>query len=87
MSTPSSHKKEIARRPRLSASLVAVFALALLMGTGPGLYLINPDPADPQARFTYGGVPVLYLWGLLWYGVQIVVILTAYYAIWSNDTD
>lgn len=66
---------------------MAVFTLAMVMGPGPGLHLINPDPADPQARFTVSGVPIIYLWGVFWYGIQIAVILTAYYAIWRRETD
>jgi hypothetical protein len=67
--------------------LVLLFLLAMVMGSGPGLYLINPDPGDPNAIFTLGGLPVIYLWGLLWYAVQLGVILRAYTTYWKGGDD
>ncbi|MBT4496841.1 MAG: hypothetical protein HOC74_03925 [Gemmatimonadetes bacterium] len=67
--------------------LVLLFLLAMVMGSGPGLYLINPDPGDPSATFTLGGLPVIYLWGLLWYAVQLSVIIRAYTAYWKGGDD
>jgi hypothetical protein len=69
----------------LTLILSAVFVLALIMGPGPGLYLVNPDPADPDAVRTLGTIPVLYLWALLWFGVQTAVVLTAYFTLWRDD--
>ena len=43
------------------------------MGTGPGLYLVNPNPADPDATFTFLGVPKIYAWAVLWFFVQAAV--------------
>ena len=70
----------------LRNGLVFVFVAAIVMGSGPGLRLINPDPADPNAVFTVLGLPKIYAWGLLWYGVQLVVILTAYFRIWEKKS-
>ena len=67
--------------------LALFFLLAMVMGSGPGLYLINPDPGDPNATFTLGGLPVIYLWGLLWYAVQLGVILRAYTTHWQGGDD
>ena len=36
-----------AKRKRLTIVLSLIFCLALVMGAGPGIYLINPDPSDP----------------------------------------
>ena len=69
---------------RLALVLAAVFLVAMVMGSGPGLYLVNPDPADPQARFTVLGLPTIYAWGLLWYGVQLTAVLTAYFRLWTG---
>lgn len=75
-------------KSRLSALLTALFALALIMGPGPGLHLINPDPADPNAIRTFLGLPIVYAWGLLWFAVMIGVLLVAYFKIWSlEDTE
>lgn len=69
---------------RLAIVLAAVFLVAMVMGSGPGLYLVNPDPSDPQARFTVLGLPTIYAWGLLWYGVQLMAVLTAYFKLWTG---
>ena len=73
----------------LSRILIAVFLIAMFMGSGPGLRLINPDPTDPNAVFTFLGLPKIYAWGLLWYAVQLTVILIAYFKIWitSDESD
>ena len=58
---------------------------ALIMGPGPGLNLVNPDPADPEATRVVLGLPIVYAWGLLWFGVQVALLLTAYFTVWSRD--
>ena len=71
----------------LSILLTAVFLLAMFMGSGPGLHLINPDPGDANAAFTTLGLPTIYVWGLCWYAVQIVVILVAYFKLWDEEPE
>jgi hypothetical protein len=68
----------------LALVLSSLFLLSMVMGSGPGLRLINPDYADPNAVFTVAGLPIIYLWGLFWYGIQLAVILTAYSKIWKK---
>ena len=58
--------------------LAIVFGIALLMGPGPGLELVN----RPQAIL---GVPAIYAWGLLWYVVEVGVVVVAYFFLWSRD--
>ena len=58
--------------------LAAIFALALLMGPGPGLELVN----RPQAVF---GIPAIYAWGLLWYVVEVGVVIVAYFFLWTRE--
>ena len=70
----------------LGTVLSLLFLAAMFMGSGPGLRLINPDPEDPNALFTLWGLPKIYVWGLLWYAVQLAVILVAYFKIWASDT-
>ena len=67
--------------------LVLLFVLAMIMGSGPGLYLINPDPSATDASFTTFGLPTIYVWGLLWYAVQLGVILRAYSRYWKGEGD
>ena len=67
--------------------LIFLYLLAVFMGAGPGLYLINPDIAEPTATSTALGLPVIYLWGLAWYAVQFGVILYAYLHLWREDDD
>ncbi len=67
--------------------LAGVFALALIMGPGPGLYLVNPDPSDPATLRTILGLPIVYAWGLLWFGVQAAVLIVAYFTVWASEED
>ena len=69
----------------LSILLTGLFLLAMFMGSGPGLRLINPDPNVVYAAFTTWGLPTIYLWGLCWYAVQITVILVAYFKLWDGE--
>ena len=67
--------------------LIFLFLLAVFMGAGPGLYLINPDIAEPTATYTSLGLPVIYLLVLCCYAVQFGVILYAYLHLWREDDD
>ncbi|MBT3346748.1 MAG: hypothetical protein HN712_17725 [Gemmatimonadetes bacterium] len=70
-----------------STLLTLLFVVAVFMGAGPGLHLINPDAADPQAVFVTFGLPTIYVWGLFWYIVQFGVIVVAYRRHWTHDDD
>ncbi|TWU03654.1 hypothetical protein [Neorhodopirellula pilleata] len=64
----------------LKHSLTLAFVLSLVMGTGPGVLLVNrPD--------TIQGIPLVYAWGILWYFVQVGVVLIAYFCLWSRSSD
>ncbi|MDA0334599.1 MAG: hypothetical protein O2782_05495 [bacterium] len=71
----------------MKALLIGLFLLAIVMGAGPGIHLVNPDAADPAATFTTFGLPTIYVWGLLWYVVQLGVILVAYFRFWTTKDD
>ena len=57
----------------------------MLMGSGPGIRLFNPDISDPHAVFTIFGMPKIYVWGLFWYVIQLAALLVAYFKIWKNE--
>ena len=68
----------VARRHKFGKILAAVFALALIMGPGPGILLVN----TPKPIF---GMPAVYVWGLLWYVVEVGVVILAYLYVWDTD--
>jgi len=67
-------------RRTLGAVLTAVFALALIMGPGPGVMLVN----TPKPILV---LPAIYLWGLLWYVVEVVVVVLAYKLVWTDGDE
>ncbi len=69
---------------RLTILLITIFSLALLMGPGPGNLLINPEPGDPDARRFIFGMPIVYAWALLWFGVQAACVVVAYFLLWRE---
>ena len=69
---------------RLSRILTVVFVVALIMGPGPGLYLVNPDPLDPDALRLLLGLPVIWLWAVFWFAVMAVVVWIANIRLWKQ---
>ena len=84
--TPTTAKPK-KHRQRLGLVLFLVFALAMVMGPGPGVHLVNPEPATTGEGLLFLGLPVIYAWGLFWYGVQAAVVLTACLTIWKPSED
>ena len=72
------------RNSKLGRILTCVFLIALVMGPGPGIYLVNPHPADPASAVSVLGVPILYLWSVFWLFVEIAVVTIAYFKIWNR---
>ena len=70
---------------RLSSILALVFVFAMIMGPGPGVYLVNPGPNHDGPAPPLLGLPIVYAWAVLWFGVQAAVLVTAYLTIWSRD--
>ena len=69
-----------AARKRLTWILGLAFALTMVMGPGPGVLLVN------RAEL-FLGWPLVYVWGVFWYGVQLSVILLSYALLWrQSDT-
>lgn len=66
---------------KLGWFLGAMFVFAMLMATGPGVLLAN----HPVIVL---GLPLLYLWAIVWYLVIVIVSLVAYALIWNrNDNE
>ena len=84
--TPTTAKPK-KHRQRLGLVLFLVFALAMVMGPGPGLHLVSPEPTTARDSLLFLGLPVIYAWGLFWYGVQAAVVLTACLTIWKPSED
>ena len=74
-----------AKKKRLSIWLTVAMVVAMLMGPGPGLRLVNPDAGDPAAAYIVFGIPVVYAWGILWFVVQLVIVVIAYHTVWADD--
>ena len=68
----------------LKRLIIFVFVLALIMGPGPGLRLVNPDASNPSETFTFLGMPTIYAWGLFWYFIQLAAIIVAYKRLWKE---
>jgi hypothetical protein len=57
-----------------------VFAVAMLLGAGPGILLVN----QPSMWF---GLPRLYVWGMFWCAVEIAVVVAAYFFVWTTNDE
>lgn len=67
-------------RRRWTIGLSIAFVVAMVMGPGPGVLLVNsPDPV-PLVH-----LPPIYAWGLFWYAVQATVVVLAYWKLWRTD--
>ena len=76
-------KPEKGPRRKLAVILSGIFLFAMIMGPGPGVYLVNPDSGD--AGVTFLGAPVLYAWAVFWFMVQAAVIVVAYFTVWKEE--
>lgn len=70
---------------RLELVLTVAMVIAMLMGPGPGLRLVNPDISDPDAVYIVAGMPIVYAWGVFWFAVQVAIVLVAYLKIWRVE--
>tara|TARA_B100001013_G_scaffold284650_1_gene184490 strand:- start:231 stop:485 length:255 start_codon:yes stop_codon:yes gene_type:complete len=72
---------------RLSLILALVFIFAMVMGPGPGVYLVNPGADHEGPAPTLLGLPIVYAWAVIWFGVQAAVLVTAYFTLWSRSEE
>ena len=78
-------REEAETTQRLTIALSILFVVALVMGPGPGMRLVDPGPNHEGPAPTFAGLPVLYAWGLLWFSVQVGLIAIAYVRLWDRD--
>lgn len=64
-----------------------MFILALIMGPGPGIYLINPDPGDPEAKRFLFGMPIVYVWASFWFIIQASAVALSYFLLWKDTPE
>lgn len=69
-------------RRRLAGVLTVLFLAAMVIGAGPGVWLVNP--ADPGRRAVWWGAPVIWLWAVAWLLVQWTVLLVACRTLWKD---
>jgi len=67
-------------RMKLGWILTAIFALAMFLGAGPGILIVN-QPA------TWLGLPRIYVWGIFWCAVEITVVVVAYRFVWTTNDE
>ena len=67
---------------KLGRWLIALFLFALIMGPGPGLYLINNYAANGGRIL---GMPALYSWAVFWFLFEAGIVLTAYLKLWKEN--
>lgn len=72
------------QRRKFGWILAAVFFLALFMGAGPGVLLVN----QPKTVSVCGlSLPYIYAWGLFWYFVEATCIVLAFVFVWRQEQD
>ena len=62
----------------LGRLLLIIYAVSLLFSNGPGVLLIN----RPVLLL---GLPLIYIWAIFWWLVQMSIVLTAYFKVWKTN--
>lgn len=65
------------RFPLSGRTLCAMFAIALMMGAGPGVHLVN-------GRGPILGMPAVYAWAVIWYAVEATIVAIAFKTVWRK---
>jgi len=69
-------------RMKLGWILAAVFAMAMILGAGPGILLEFVNQPT-----TWFGLPRLYVWGMFWCAVEMAVVVLAYLFVWTTNDE
>jgi len=72
------------KQTKIAITLGIIMFIALFMGTGPGIYLINPDPSDPEARRFLLGMPIIWTWVVFWFLVEAICVVVASRTLWKG---
>lgn len=62
---------------RLSITLIIAFFFAMIMGPGPGVFIVN-------GRGPILSVPAIYAWAVFWFLIQVTIIVISYFRIWKG---
>ena len=62
---------------RVGIILVSLFFFAMIMGAGPGIYLIN-------GKGPVFGVPIIYAWVVFWFLIQASAVIIAFKTVWKR---
>ena len=69
-------RQAVTRKRRMAWLSSLMMTAALVIGCGPGLLLVNtPEPTL--------GWPTLFVWGVVWYFVEVGAVLVAYRYVWD----
>lgn len=68
------------RKRILARAIALAFFLSLIIGTGPGTLLAN----RPESIW---GWPQLYMWGLFWCIILILLVVAASRFVWNVTSD
>ncbi len=66
-------------RRKLGVAVTIVFVVALIMGPGPGVMLVQET--------SFMGFPAVYAWGLFWYAVEVIAVVVAFFFVWKDEPD
>ena len=65
------------RTGKLGAILLSLFFFAMIMGAGPGIYLIN-------GKGPLFGIPIIYAWVVFWFIIQASAVVIAFKTVWKK---
>lgn len=65
---------------RLAITLTLAFFSAMIMGAGPGVFLVN-------GKGPILSLPAIYAWAVFWFLVQVTVVVIGYFRIWKGDSE
>jgi len=65
-------------RLSLGKLLLIIYAVSLLFSNGPGVLLVNRSTL-------VAGFPLLYLWTVAFWLLQMSIIMVAYFRVWKDE--
>lgn len=65
------------RTGRLGIILTGLFFFTMMMGAGPGIYLVN-------GKGPILGIPIIYAWVVFWFLIQASAVVIAFKTVWKK---